>query len=412
MPKIHRPVLQAVVQALDEVFNAHRPCDKVIEKYLKTKNKWGSRDRRFFAEVVYDIVRNWRGLLLGLNHNWHDEDLTRTWPQTVFEGAFCLWYGSKYQGEPSPLAEWEGLVKSYLTQMGQGGFLRRADRESIPDWMDEVGESNLKLSWDSMLHELNQPAPQFLRANRLKTTRDELKKILEAKGIFTESYEIAADALRLKERTNVFASPAFKQGMFEMQDLHSQMVAPMLEVEPHHRVVDACAGAGGKTLHLAALLKNRGRIIALDVAPSKLAELKRRARRAGAVNIETRWIDSTKVTKRLSQSADRVLLDVPCSGLGVLRRNPDKKWKLMPSELERLVRLQEEILKSYSSFVKPGGKLVYATCSVLPKENDEQIKKFLAFDVAKEWSLEEEKTLVPSSLGGDGFYIARLARRK
>ena len=177
------------------------------------------------------------------------------------------------------------------------------------------------------------------------------------------------------------------------------------------RVVDTCAGAGGKTLHLASIMENKGQIIALDIYANKLKELKRRAKRAGAHNIEPRHIDSTKVIKKLYDQADRVLIDAPCSGLGVLRRNPDAKWKMQPEFIEKIKETQAEILNSYSRMVKSGGKLVYATCSILPSENQEQVAKFLASENGKEFSLVKDKKILSHQSGFDGFYMALLERK-
>lgn len=177
------------------------------------------------------------------------------------------------------------------------------------------------------------------------------------------------------------------------------------------RVVDCCAGAGGKTLHLAALMQNKGQLIALDIFQNKLNELKRRAKRAGAFNIEPRLIDSTKVIKKLHDKADRVLIDAPCSGLGVLRRNPDAKWKLKPEFLAEIQKTQADILDRYSKILKPGGKMVYATCSILPSENQKQIAAFLRREAGQEFSLVKEKTILPSQSGYDGFYMAMLERK-
>lgn len=174
------------------------------------------------------------------------------------------------------------------------------------------------------------------------------------------------------------------------------------------RVIDACAGGGGKSLHLAALMQDKGRIISMDTEGWKLQELRRRARRAGTSIIETRTIDSSKVVKRLEGTADRVLLDVPCSGLGVLRRNPDAKWKLNPDFLENVRKTQAEIIASYSRMCKPGGKLVYATCSILPSENQEQIQKFLSAK-SQDFQLVQEKIISPIE-GFDGFYMALLEK--
>lgn len=210
---------------------------------------------------------------------------------------------------------------------------------------------------------------------------------------------------------NVFQSEAFKKGMFEVQDYSSQLVAPLLAPEPGMRVVDACAGGGGKTLHLAALMQNRGLIIAMDTLEWKLDALRQRARRAGATNIETRVIENNKVIKRLYGTADRLLLDVPCTGLGVLRRNPDTKWKLSPDQLTELEKTQQTILQSYSPILKPGGRMVYATCSVLPSENSAQVKQFLQSDAGKDFTLLEEHSILPQDEGYDGFYMALLSRR-
>jgi 16S rRNA (cytosine967-C5)-methyltransferase len=196
--------------------------------------------------------------------------------------------------------------------------------------------------------------------------------------------------------------------LFEQQDAGSQKVAAALAVEPGMRVIDACAGAGGKTLHIAAAMQGKGRLIAMDVEQWKLENLKERARRAGAHNIETRVIEDSKTIKRLKESADRVLLDVPCSGLGVLKRNPDTKWKDTAERLAPLVKLQAEILESYSRMVKVGGILVYATCSILPMENRHQIDAFLAKN--DRFRLIEDETISPADTGFDGFYLARLER--
>jgi 16S rRNA (cytosine967-C5)-methyltransferase len=206
----------------------------------------------------------------------------------------------------------------------------------------------------------------------------------------------------------VFITKAFNAGLFEMQDRASQRSAAILAPLPGERVIDACAGAGGKTLHLAALMKNQGKIIAMDITERKLEELKKRARRSQISCIETRTIDSSKVIKRLDASADKLLLDVPCSGLGVLRRNPDSKWKLTAEKISAVEKTQAEILRQYSRMVKPSGKMVYATCSILPSENERQVESFLAEN--KGWILEERHRNDPDLGMGDGFFAATLKR--
>jgi 16S rRNA (cytosine967-C5)-methyltransferase len=215
-------------------------------------------------------------------------------------------------------------------------------------------------------------------------------------------------ALQVTSDAALFRTQAFADGCFEQQDAGSQLVAAALDVKPGMRVIDACAGAGGKTLHLAAMMQGKGRLLAMDVEEWKLENLKQRARRAGAHNVETRVITSSKTVKRLKESADRVLLDVPCSGLGVLKRNPDAKWRDTAERLPVLVALQEEILQRYSQMVKVGGLLVYATCSILPEENRQQVDKFLAAN--EHFRLIGDHNVSPAETGFDGFYMARLER--
>ena len=199
-------------------------------------------------------------------------------------------------------------------------------------------------------------------------------------------------------------------GWFEVQDASSQMVAEFLDVKPGMKVVDTCAGAGGKTLHIASLMENKGQIIAMDIYESKLRKLKIRARRNGVHNVELKVLETTKPVKKLYGKADRVLIDAPCSGLGVLRRNPDAKWKLEPEFLDRIRKTQEDVLNRYSRMVKPGGKMVYATCSVLPSENQDQVDKFLTSDSGKDFKFVKDKKILASEFGYDGFYMALLER--
>ena len=270
-----------------------------------------------------------------------------------------------------------------------------------------MGEKELGRKWDGELHALNEEANVVLRANTIKIKKSQLQALLADQEIYTKSDKDFPDALILEQRQNIFSLAEFKEGLFEVQDAGSQLIAPFLKVEPGHRVIDACAGGGGKTLHLAALLQNKGRIIAMDTEEWKLEELKKRARRAGAGNIETRVIESSKTIKRLENSADRLLLDVPCSGLGVLKRNPDAKWKLSLDFIEKVKSIQQKILIEYSSMLKPGGLMVYSTCSILPSENEKQVEKFLS--EVKSFHLIEQKTVNPSQ-GFDGFYVALLKR--
>ncbi|MCB0447455.1 MAG: methyltransferase domain-containing protein, partial [Gelidibacter sp.] len=362
------------------------------------------RDRAFVAETTYDIVR-WKRLYAEIAEVKAPFDRDNIWR------LFAVWATLK----GIKLPDWK-YFESTPSRKIKGKFDElskiRKFKESIPDWLDELGEKELGNDlWTKEIAALNLQADVVLRVNTLQTTKEKLQAELFDLDIETETLPNYPDALKLKERTNVFTTDAFKNGHFEVQDASSQLVAEFLNVQSGMRVVDTCAGAGGKTLHIATLMQNKGQIIALDIYGNKLNELKRRAKRNGAFNIETRAIESTKVIKKLYDKADRVLIDSPCSGLGVLRRNPDAKWKLQPEFIEDIKKTQQEILQQYSRIVKPGGQLVYATCSILPSENQNQVNEFLTSEFGKEFTFVKDKKVWAHESGYDGFYMALLQKK-
>ena len=392
--KPHRILLQAIVNALIIIFNDGKFADKVIEKTLKENPKFGGRDRRFVAETTYDIVRNYR-LIAHLANT-----------ETDFWKILATYFAMEHlpipdEREFSKLNEKEILDK-YKALTDQKII------QSYPDWIWSLCETELgKEVWEEEAKALNNQASVVLRVNTLKTKKEILQKHLAEQEIEVEPINEYTDALVLVKRQNVFQNQLFKLGLFELQDAGSQAISEFLEVEPGMRVIDACAGGGGKSLHLSALMQNKGRIISMDVTQWKLDELRKRARRATASNIEPRLIEGSKTIKRLENTADRLLLDVPCSGLGVIKRNPDAKWKLDIGFIERTKELQQKILSEYSSMTKKGGQLVYSTCSILPSENREQVDKFLADN--KNFELIKDKSILPSK-GFDGFYMALIKR--
>ena len=391
-------LLYAVADGLDEIFGRGFRADHVVAHLLKRDRRWGSRDRALVAETVYECVRWWR-LLAFLADG--DER-----PEAVVAAYWAWRHGEPLEIDGFPFVH----PRETAAALREAGG-RRAVRESIPDWLDTLGATELGERWDEELPALNQPASVYLRANTLKTDRQAVKDALEGQGFELAWEPRGAQALRVVARRNLWNTRPFKAGHFEVQDIASQLVAPALDVAPGMTVVDACAGAGGKTLHLAALMQNRGRLVALDTDGRKLQELRRRARRAGVQNLETRMIGSTKVIKRLYGKADRVLLDVPCTGLGVLRRNPDAKWKLRPEFPEEVRGWQRDILASYARMAKPEGKVVYATCSLLPSEGEEQIARFIDGPGAPEgWTQNAAHRYWPSE-DYDGFFVAELTRR-
>ncbi len=394
--KLHNNTIRGVHQALEAIFEQGQYADKVIERTLKSNPKWGAKDRSFIAETTYEMVRWWR-LVNFLSPSKDPWDLF---------GTYWLMQGN----ELPPWDEFARLqpekIKSKYDSITDPGLL-----ESIPEWLQNLGSKELGEKWEAEIHALNEEAEVVLRVNTLKTTRERLKNLLEADGIRSYLVKGYPDALVLEERQNVFRHPSFKEGLFEVQDASSQLVAAALQVESGMRVIDACAGAGGKSLHLAALMGNKGKVISMDVEEWKLQQAKLRARRNGVSIFEPRVIEGSKTIKRLKESADRLLLDVPCSGLGVLRRNPDTKWKLSLESIQKVQQTQQEILQSYPSMLKKGGQLVYATCSILPSENEEQVKKFLASEAGKDFELIEDRKVLAQESGFDGFYIARLLKK-
>ena len=400
MELIHRNLLIGIHDALEETFFQDKKyADKVLERLLKAHKKWGSADRQVVSEIFYDIVR-WKKRL-----EYYMGEGTK--PSNIYNLilAYLLWKKVKYK----KFDEFDGIkTGGILSKLDKKTFPTKAIEHSVPDWLAGLFEKELGAKWEKEMSALNEQAPVILRANSLKISAENLVEILKEEGVNSFVLRGYSDAVQLEEKKNVFLTSAFKEGFFEVQDASSQKIAELLDVKEGMRVVDACAGAGGKTLHIAALMKNKGQIIALDIYEWKLAELKRRAKRAGAFNIETRFIEDNKVIKRLHNTADRLLIDAPCSGLGVLKRNPDSKWKIDEDFINRIKTEQENILQNYSKILKKGGKMVYATCSILPSENGEQVRKFLAENT--EFALVKEENIMPSD-GYDGFYMALIERK-
>jgi 16S rRNA (cytosine967-C5)-methyltransferase len=375
------------------IFKDNIYTTKAIMKTLKSKEEWNDKKKGLFSETIYDIVRYWRYLwfLVGKEPSYDDNDLNNLLKVYLF------------------YREVNDFNNKELLKQASQAKKDRAIRESIPNWLDELCTIELGNKWDDVLRALNQKPDLIIRVNTLKLTVDKLIKVLKDESVQSNEINNVPDALIIKNKINMYRLKSFKEGFFEIQDVASQIVSRFLNPESGILVVDACAGEGSKTLHLSALMKNHGRIIAMDPYEWKLNELKRRARKAGAYNIETRLISSSKSYKRLKGKVDKILIDVPCSGLGTLRRNPDVKWKLSLSDLERLKELQGELLNKYTNLLKKGGQMVYSTCSILPSEGEEQIKTFLK-NQKDNYSLIKEKRYWPNLDNTDGFYMALIER--
>jgi 16S rRNA (cytosine967-C5)-methyltransferase len=255
---------------------------------------------------------------------------------------------------------------------------------SFPDWLVDLVEQDVGAgALEVALARMNELAPRVLRVNSLKSTREACIAALAAEGVAARPTAHALQGVTLEGRESAFRTQAFARGDFEVQDEASQMVAEIAAPPPGSLVVDACAGAGGKTLGLAGVLRGRGRVVALDVAPSKLEELRRRARRAGASNVRAIGVDLLapgETLRAFEGAAARVLVDAPCTGLGAIRRNPEVRWRLAPGQVASLGEAQGRLLRAAAPLVAPGGRLIYAACSFLRREGEEVFERFLADD--------------------------------
>jgi len=390
---------QAIQSALHQIFNEHKQGDKVIQQLLKNNPKWGSRDRRFVARVMFDILR-WKRLYEYLGN----ADITTKEGKWIVLGVWSVL-------NDISLPDWDtfSTVNADIILEKNKNLKDDKIKQSVPDWLYETGQKQLKDIWPDELQALNQEAGVVLRVNTLKTNVNDLFEILLSQEVDTYTDTNFPDALFLKKRQKVTHLKAYRQGLFEVQDASSQLVAPFTGAKAGQTVIDACAGAGGKTLHLATQMQNGGQLLAYDIYPSKIRELLTRARRNGVKNIIEAAVINNRIVKKNTNKADILLLDAPCSSLGTLRRKPGLKWELNPQKLQQINVIQQDIINRYEAMLKPGGTLVYVTCSILPQENEEIVNNFLA--THKNYIFVDDKTIWPSKSVGDGFYMAKLLKQ-
>lgn len=392
--------LRLVNAILSEVLEKRRSLDKAYALWF-SKVKLQSVEQGF-------LIRQINAMFARLSFYAHVSGLKRPSDFRHHVSRLCAAYCVE-QGWPMPnLDENVNFERRLINRRLQEARSNPLMNEGCPIWLNELGEEELGEKWPALRALLAAPAGRFIRTNTLKCTRNELASELTDSGIVTRPLKGSSIALEVTSSAALFRTEAFRNGKFEQQDAGSQQIAPFLDPQPGERIIDACAGSGGKTLQLAALMHGRGIIIAMDTEGWKLDELKRRARRAGAFNIEPRLIDSTKAVKRLADSADRVLIDAPCSGSGVLRRTPDSKWRDARENIRKLQSLQQELLVRYTKMCKKGGIIVYSTCSIFPGENEKQVHSFIAGSSGA-FRLLQERQLLPSA-EGDGFYMAKIER--
>ncbi len=421
-----RALFRHAIDLLHTVINGQQPADKQMEQYFRDHRNLGVRDRGFVAETVYGCLRRRRFLEYMADATPADPEdqvsiyllATQGWSTRALEDAG---YRPAIKGNTGALRDFAARLRNHVE-------LPLGARTDLPDWLlnkllAHYGEPETL----TLAAALNQPATLDLRVNTLKATRAEVMEKLAAEGYPVEATPYSPVGLRRRERAPLFKTASFQEGLFEVQDEGSQLLSLLLEPRRHEMVVDFCAGAGGKTLHLGALMANSGSLYAFDVAAKRLERLKPRSTRAGLDNVRAVAIAHERDVRvqRLAGKVDRVLVDAPCSGTGTLRRNPDSKWR--EPDMVQITAAQRRILAAAATLVKPGGRLIYATCSLLPEENDDVVGEFLqhqqefsvlpASDILARRNValaltDDALRLTPQHHHTDGFYALVMERKK
>lgn len=422
--------IQAVIELLDQIQEHAFPADRTMASYFRQRRYIGSKDKARISGVFYTILRNklslsWlltqRGLLA------KNRELVAAYLQLEGEDLLTYFSGQKYAPEAFRDDDLKCLAQLSADQLDSAPA---HVKYNVPDWLFPELKASLGDDFEAEIMASNQQATTDVRVNTLKADRDQLNKAFDQAGFTAAAGKLSPTCLRFDRRVALFNLPAFKQGWFEVQDEGSQLLALFSNPKPGEKVVDFCAGAGGKTLAMAAMMQNKGVLHACDVHSKRLDESAKRARRAGVHNLRIHCLSSErdKWVKQHAGFADLVLVDAPCSGTGTWRRSPDSRWNLTADKLANLVLLQQDILASAQRLVKPGGRLIYATCSLLERENQMQADKFVA-DHPEFQPLSFASNLLPSDAwaklkhcgnqlimrpdlsGTDGFFAAQFVRK-
>jgi 16S rRNA (cytosine967-C5)-methyltransferase len=378
--------LATAIELLGLIDSTPRPADATVSAYFRDRRFIGSKDRAEISAAVYRAMRRRARLTWRLEKAGAEASPTGLMLADLLVGerqkldrVENLFSGGPYA--PKPLSRDElALAKRLEGRSLESPEMPETVRAECPDWAEAELRRALGEDFLPQMDALKHPAPLDLRVNVLKGTRDDVLARFNADGLEAEPSHLSPVGIRLEGRPAVMAHPLYKDGTIEIQDEGSQLVALMADARPGQEVVDFCAGAGGKTLAMAAAMNNKGRVIASDVLANRLNRAKERFRRAGVHNIQTHPItgETDPWIKRHKGRFDRVLVDAPCSGTGTWRRNPDQRWRSLGPGLADLLPLQGRLLQSASRLVKPGGRLIYATCSMLPAENEDHAEAFLA----------------------------------
>lgn len=422
--------LQATIDLLDEINTNGYPADRTMAQYFKQRRYIGSKDKAAISENFYQVLRNklsYEYLLTAADLGTHARLLVACMKQCEGADLTELFSGDKYA--PAPLRPQQ--LSQLATISGDLSHAPQHIQLNVPEWIAPKLQAALGDSFDVEMRATNQRASTDVRVNTLKSTRAQLQQVLSNKGHSFAPTPLSEWGFRFTTRVALFALDAFKQGWFEIQDEGSQLLAQLTNVEAGQKVVDFCAGAGGKTMAMAAMMQNKGTIYACDVHSKRLEQLAKRCKRAGVHNVRSHVLSSEndKWVKKHRELADVVLLDAPCTGTGTWRRNPDARWNLSVENLADLCRLQRSILRSAQRLLKPGGVMYYATCSLLLEENEQQVEQFLIehedFELSElslpaHWGEQELSMVVhqghqlrttPALSNTDGFFVAALRKK-
>ena len=432
-----------VLELFEQIDKNTKSIDRLVSDFSHNRRYIGSRDRRFISDTVYGMVRHRRFMEALLEH-WIAEHPSTAQVDQTPERYLPIYiaFGIGVQSVPveqmvdNVRSRWEILFPSIDCQQFGGWIAQHTSLDFLPnddivrlgvqysfqDWMVRAWKQQFGDEVVHLMKALNQPAPTTLRVNLLKTTREQCIQRLKDEQLEAEPTQYSSAGLVTKKRFQVSAIQAFKDGWFEVQDEGSQIVSLIANPRPGDFVIDACAGAGGKTLHMAEMMNNEGEIIAIDVERDRLRELKTRAERAGVKCVRT-FLRDEHQSEQFHNTADLVLVDAPCSGTGTIRRNPGTKWTVTETLVDHYAELQLKILTESARFVKRDGKLIYSTCSLIKKENTDVLSLFL--DMNPEFYAVKDKvwmeklqidteesfiTLLPHRHSTDGFFISVLMR--
>ena len=423
--------LQATIELLDKIEETRYPADRTMAQYFKQRRYIGSKDKAAISEQLYTVLRHrlsFEYLLEKAGLGTHSRMLAALLMKVEGESDVSRFFdGERYSPKalrPEQIEAFDNIDIS-LDDAPLNVQL------NVPEWICGSLQNSLGDRFEEEMRATNQRASTDIRINTLKSSVGQVSQILKTVGYSFESTDLSPWGIRFDGRVALFGLDAFKQGWFEVQDEGSQLLALLSNVKAGDKVVDFCAGAGGKTLAMAAMMENKGTIYSCDVHSKRLENLTKRTKRNGVHNVRTHVLSSEndKWVKKHKEMADVVLIDAPCTGTGTWRRSPDSRWNLTQESVDNLTSLQQSILQSAKRLVKPGGRLLYATCSLLNDENEQQVTKFLEvndefeaidFDLPKSLASNEHQIQVnghqlrtfPALSGTDGFFVACIQRKQ